>query len=133
MEAESLFERLRDCSSGEPVGIDRWASPLTANRVASLGDMVSGTISVFPAGEGVTPGLALPKDGMDDLQLALPCSKLLKSKVRSGTESRIVPSGSNTAGTLRIRCPCREHACTAHMQIRRLRKANSRLLSYVSL
>ena len=108
MEAESLFERLRDCSSGEPVGVDRWASPLTANRVASLGDMVSGTISVFPAGEGVTPDLALPKDGMDDLQLALPCSKVSKSEVRSGTESRIVPSGGDTAGTLRIRSPCRE-------------------------
>lgn len=81
MEAESLFERLRDCSSGEPVGVDRWGLVLTANRVASLGDMVSGTMSVFPAGEGVTPDLALPRNGMDDLQLGLPCSKVSSCEV----------------------------------------------------
>ena len=81
MEADSLFEHLRDCSSGEPVGVDRWASPLTANRVASLGDMVSGTMAVFSAGEGVTPDLALPRNGMDVLQLRLPCSKVATSEV----------------------------------------------------
>ena len=44
MEVASLLERQPDCSSDAPVGVP----PFSAKRVASLGDMVKGTMSVFP-------------------------------------------------------------------------------------
>ena len=46
MEVASLLERQSDCSAGDPLG----APPFSAKRVASLGDMVSGTTSVFTGG-----------------------------------------------------------------------------------
>ena len=44
MEVASLLERQPDCSSGDALG----APPFSTKRVASLGDMVSGTTSRFP-------------------------------------------------------------------------------------
>ncbi len=74
MEAESLFERLRECISGERLGVECRDAPLSAKRVASLGDMVSGTMSEFPAGEGGNPDLALLRAGLDALKPDLACN-----------------------------------------------------------
>ena len=77
MDAESLFERLRDCSSGEPLGVDCRGLPLTAKRVASLGDKVSGTMSDL-AGEGRYPALAARRAGTDALKPVFACSIALR-------------------------------------------------------
>ena len=74
MEAESLFERLRKCVSGECLGVECRDAPFSAKRVASLGDMVSGTMSDLPAGEGRKPDLALLNVGLDALKPDLACN-----------------------------------------------------------
>ena len=74
MEAESLFERLRECVSGECLGLECRDAPFSAKRVASLGDMVSGTMSDLPAGEGRKPDLALLSAGLDALKPDLACN-----------------------------------------------------------
>lgn len=74
MDAESLLERLRECISGEFLGVECRDPPLSANRVASFGDMVSGTMSDLPAGEDRSPDLALLSAGLDDLKPDLACN-----------------------------------------------------------
>ena len=74
MDAESLFERLRECISGEFLGVECRDAPLSAKRVASLGDMVSGTMSDLPAGEEMNPDLALLSAGLDPLKPDLACN-----------------------------------------------------------
>ena len=66
MEVASLLERQPDCSSGDPLG----APSFSAKRVASLGDMVSGTTSVFP---GELPGEVLRWEGADARRPVLAC------------------------------------------------------------
>ena len=66
MEVASLLDCQLDCSSGDPLG----GPPFSAKRVASLGDMVSGTTSVFP---GELPGEALRWEGADARRPVLPC------------------------------------------------------------
>ena len=58
MEVASLLERHSECISEDPLG----PPPLSAKRVASLGDMVSGTTSVFP---GELPGKCLRWEDAD--------------------------------------------------------------------
>ena len=74
MDVESLFLRLLDGTPGELLGVECRGAPLVAKRVASLGDMVKGTMSDLPAGEeGRSPDLALVSDGLDALKPDFAC------------------------------------------------------------
>ena len=101
MDVESLFLRLLDGTPGELLGVQCRGAPLVAKRVASLGDMVKGTISDLPAGEGRSPDLALVSDGLDALKPDFTC--------KTWHHSTLQPSDKSTAmqswRTLSADCP----------------------------
>ena len=74
MDADSRFLRLLDGTPGELLGVECRGAPLRAKRVASLGDMVSGTMSDLPAGEASNPDLALLRAGLAALKPGLACN-----------------------------------------------------------